>query len=38
VGLGIDVGELFITCPQMYLLLGGTIADGGFSFILCLHT
>ena len=37
-GLGIDVGKLFIVRPQMYLLLGGAIADGGFRLILRLHT
>ncbi len=37
-GLGIDIGELIIVCPQAYLFLGGTIADGGFRLILHLHT
>ncbi len=37
-GLGIDIGELFIVRPQTYLLLGGVIADGGFRLILHLHT
>ncbi len=38
VGLGIDIGELFILRPQVYLLIGGAIADGGFRLILRLHT
>ncbi len=38
VGLGIDIGELFIMRPQLYLLIGGAIADGGFWLILRLHT
>jgi hypothetical protein len=38
VGLGIDIGELFIVRPQVYLLIGGAIADGGFRLILRLHT
>jgi len=38
VGLGIDIGERFIVRPQMYLLIGGAIADGGFRFIFRLHT
>ena len=38
VGLGIDIGEWFIVRPQMYLLIGGAIADGGFRLILRLHT
>ncbi len=38
VGLGIDIGELFIVCPQVYLLIGGAIADGGLRLILRLHT
>ena len=37
-GLGIDIGERFIVRPQMYLLIGGAIADGGFRLILRLHT
>ena len=38
VGLGIDIGELFVVRPQAYLLIGGAIADGGFRLILRLHT
>ncbi len=38
VGLGIDIGKLFIVRPQVYLLLGSAIADGGFRLILHLHT
>ena len=38
VGLGIDIGELFIVRPQADLLLRGAIADGGFRLILRLHT
>ncbi len=37
-GLGIDIGELFIVRPQVYLLIGGAIADSGFRLILRLHT
>ncbi len=38
VGLGIDVGERLFVRPQAYLLIGGTIADGGFLLVLRLHT
>jgi len=38
VGLGIDIGELFVMRPQVYFLIGGAIADGGFSFVLSLQT
>ncbi len=38
VGLGVDIGELFIVRPQVHLLIGGAIADGGFRLILRLHT
>ncbi len=38
VGLGIDIGELFIVRPQVYLLIGGAIADGGLRLILRLYT
>jgi len=38
VGLGIDIGERFIVRSQMYLLIGGAIADGGFSFVVSLQT
>ncbi len=37
-GFGIDIGELFILRPQVYLLISGAIADGGFRLILRLHT
>ena len=38
VGLGIDIGELFIVRPQVHLLISGAIADGGFRLVLHLHT
>ena len=36
-GLCIDVGKILIGGPQMYLLIGGTIADGGFRLGWHLH-
>ena len=38
VGLGIDIGERFIVPPQIYLIISGAIADGGFRLIFRLHT
>ncbi len=37
VGLGIDIGELFIVRPLVHLLISSAIADGGFRVILRLH-
>jgi len=38
VGFGIDIGEWFIVRPQVHFLISGTIADGGFRFVLHLPT
>ncbi len=38
VGFGIDIRERFVGCPQADLLVRGAIADGGFRFVLRLHT
>ncbi len=32
-GFGIDIGEMFVMRPQVHLLIGGAIADGGFRLI-----
>ncbi len=37
-GFGIDIGEVFVVRPQVYLLISGAIADGGFRLVLRLHT
>ncbi len=37
-GLCVDVGESLVGCPQVYLLISGAIADGGFRLGWRLHT
>jgi hypothetical protein len=38
VGFGVDIREWLVGRPQAHLLISGAIADGGFSFVLRLHT
>jgi len=38
VGFGVDIREWLVGRPQAHLLISGAITDGGFSFVLRLHT